>query len=155
MAILATETLALEVGDTLGNGFLPGHVVSSSGQDVSALLAGPVLWQGRHACSLDLGAETQQSADVLLQHEVVVDAAGHVSVPHVQGALTINLGRKLRTDNKLEDSNLLSEALLSQQTGDKVPNSGLTLITGDGLGVSGDSRDGSDGKDEELHDGDC
>ena len=89
VSILATEALSLEVGDTLGNGLLPGHVVGGPGQDVGALLAGPVPDQA------PLGAETQQGADVLLQHEVVVDAAGHVSVPHVQGALTVNLSGKL------------------------------------------------------------
>ena len=94
MSILATEAFSLEVGDTLGNGLLPGHVVSGPGQDVGALLAGPVPDQA------PLGAETQQGADVLLQHEVVVDAAGHVSVPHVQGALTVNLSGKL---NKIDE----------------------------------------------------
>ena len=95
MAILATETLALEVGDALGNGLLPGHVVSGPGEDVGALLAGPVPGQGGDAGSLALVAETEQGADVLLQHEVVVDAAGHVSVPRVQGALAVNVGGKL------------------------------------------------------------
>ena len=42
VTVLATEAVSLEVGDTLGNSLLSGHVVSGPGQDVSALLAGPV-----------------------------------------------------------------------------------------------------------------
>ena len=60
----------------------------------------------------------------------------------------------LWTNNELEDGNLFSQTLLSQKTSDKISNSGLTFVTCDSLGVrGGDSPDGSDGKDDELHDG--
>ena len=69
-------------------------------QDVRALLTGPVPGQ-----SLDIvhGAESQQSAHVLLQDEVVVDTARHVSKPHVQGSLAVNLSRQLREHMRLNN----------------------------------------------------
>ena len=42
VTILTTETVSLEISNTLSDSLLPGHVVSGPGQDVSALLTGPV-----------------------------------------------------------------------------------------------------------------
>ena len=55
---------------------------------------------------------------------MVVDAAGHVREPHVQGALAVNVGQ-LGADGQLEDGDLLGKALLAQEPGNEVGDSGL------------------------------
>ena len=102
-----------------------------------------------HLLALLVAEAKELAAHVLLQHEVVVDAAGHVWEPHVQGALAVDVG-KLGADGQLEDGNLLGDALLTQEPGHQVSDCGLALVTGDGLG-GGDGGDGGDGEDKELH----
>ena len=49
----------------------------------------------------------------------------------------------LRTDDELEDGDLLGETLLSQEVGGEVSSGGLALVTGDSSGA-GDSSESSD-----------
>ena len=68
------------------------------GQDVGTLLAGPVAHtlHQLHLLALLVAEAQQLAAHVLLQHEVVIDAARHVREPHVQGALAVNVGKLSR-----------------------------------------------------------
>merc|ERR1719495_2291242 len=70
VAILTTETISLQVFNTHGNGFSISHVVGSPGDDVGALLAGPVTG-GEDGGLL---AETKTRANSF-KNKVVVDAA--------------------------------------------------------------------------------
>merc|ERR1712126_777245 len=101
----------LKVTHSLRNSFIQGHVLCETCQSTLALFASPF-----HDLGLLRGAVTQiQSADVLLQQEVVVDAGGHVGEPHVQTTLAVpKISRKLWTQDQFEDRNLLSQTLISQ-----------------------------------------
>ena len=58
----------------------------------------------------------------------------------------------LRTDNELEDGNLLGQTLFSEEVGGEVSSSGLTLVASDGSGGSraGDSSDGSNDEESSV-----
>ena len=77
-----------------------------------------------HLLALLVAEAEELTAHILLQHEVVVDAAGHVGEPHVQGALAVNVGQ-LGADGQLEDGDLLGNALLAQEPGNQIGDSGL------------------------------
>ena len=124
------------------------HVFSSSGQDIQALITGPVS-DLRHF--VFLVAKTKTTTDVLVQDEFVVNAASHVSKPHIQGSLAVNVGGQLGADGQLQDADLLGQALLGQQAVDEVGGCGLTFVAGHGTG-SGDGSDGGKGKNKVFHD---
>ena len=58
----------------------------------------------------------------------------------------------LWTDHQLEDGNLFSQTLLSQEMSHQVSSSGLTLVTGDSsILAGGDSANSGQSKQHELH----
>ena len=98
-----------------------------------------------------LVAEAEElTADVLLQHEVVVDAAGHVGEPHVQGALAVDV-RQLGADGQLEDGDLLGNALLAQEPGNKVGDSGLQIRVVKGFNLMLATKLGETGLNQQKH----
>ena len=111
VSILATEAISLEVDNSLGNGGFISHVCSGSGKNIGALFAGPVTW-GEDGSLL---AESKPAADISLKDEVVVDAAGHVWEPHVNGGFTGSNIIQLWADKSLKERSLLSKALLSEE----------------------------------------
>ena len=54
-------------------------------------------------------AKSQHCANVLLENKVVVDAACHVTEPHVEDAGAVQLGRQLRADHRVQNLQLLPD----------------------------------------------
>ena len=96
VTLLATETLALQVGHSLHHHLVLHHVVRQGGAQAGALLAGPVTqgapqgtqtWPDSQHLSPDNLVLTCHGADVAIQDEMIEYAGGHVGVPHVQDVL--------------------------------------------------------------------
>ena len=49
--------------------------------------------RSEHYLALLVAEAEEGAAHVLVEHEVGVDAVGHVSVPHVKSALTVDIGK--------------------------------------------------------------
>ena len=93
---LATETLALQVGDAGHDGLVLPHEVRQGGADAHALLAGPVCegasqgtqtWGDSQHLDTTVCVLTSPRADVALNNEMIEYALRHVRVPHVQDVL--------------------------------------------------------------------
>ena len=108
---------------------------------------GPVTW-GEDGSLL---AESKSGADITLKDEVVVDAAGHVSEPHVNSGHAAVSIFQLWADNGFQNFGLFSKAGFGQEMVNKASCSSLTFITSDSIGAG--SRGTADGSEEnkEIH----
>merc|ERR550517_374824 len=145
--LLATETFSLQVLNTSSNGLSISHVVSSPGDDVGALFTGPVTG-GEDGSLL---AETKTRANISFKNKVVVDAASHVTEPHVNSCLTCCCVSSLGADKSLQNLSLFSQAGFRQQTVNKSSCSRLAFFTGDSIGAGSRGVPNSSEEDQELH----
>jgi hypothetical protein len=115
VSISTTEAISLQVFNTLGNSFRIRHVGSSSGENIGTFFTGPVTW-GEDGSLL---AQTKSGADITLEDEVVVDAAGHVSEISINcGHASINIFH-LWADNGFQDFSLFSKTGLREEVVNK------------------------------------
>ena len=115
------EAVALQVGHRRRDGGGVRHVGGGAHQDVRTFLARPVARrQNRNLLSYKQVpnclasfilylAKSQHCANVLLENKVVVDAACHVTEPHVEDAGAVQLGRQLRADHRVQNLQLLPD----------------------------------------------